>query len=113
MYHGKQFSILIKEKSEFAKTYNINIKTPVIIKNALPCNLKIKTKLITGIKHKGSESEETQPQYDNQDEEFSIEKATELQLYNFNLKDFINFRFTLDQSTTTNNNDTEGGGVPL
>ena len=94
---------MIKEKSEFAKTYNINIKTPVIIKNALPCNLKIKTRLITGIKRKGSANEETQPEYAGEDEEFSIEKATQLQLYNFNLKDFINFRFTLDQSTTNDN----------
>ncbi len=29
-------------------TYNINFKTPVIIKNALPVNLKIKTDVIVG-----------------------------------------------------------------
>lgn len=40
----------MKEKSEILKSMNINIKTPVIIKNALPCNLRIRTKVIKGHK---------------------------------------------------------------
>jgi hypothetical protein len=53
LFHGTQYSIIIKEKSELTRSYNINIKTPVVIKNALPCNLRIKAKVITGIKKPG------------------------------------------------------------
>lgn len=52
LFHGNQYSIIIKEKSELTRSYNINIKTPVVIKNALPCNLKIKVKIIKGIQSK-------------------------------------------------------------
>ena len=46
MYHGKQFSIITKEKSEFNKNYNISIKSPVIIVNALPFSVRIMTDII-------------------------------------------------------------------
>jgi len=38
----------MKEKSECQKNYNINFKTPVFVKNALPCNLRIRTDIIKG-----------------------------------------------------------------
>lgn len=48
LYHGKQYTIITKEKSECKMNFNINFKTPVLIKNALPCSLKIRTDIITG-----------------------------------------------------------------
>mmetsp|Transcript_43263 Transcript_43263/g.41637 ORF Transcript_43263/g.41637 Transcript_43263/m.41637 type:complete len:470 (+) Transcript_43263:964-2373(+) len=97
LYHGKQFSIVIKEKTAFAKTYSINIKSPVIMKNALPCNLRIKTNVIKeAIKSKKKDQKEAETDFLYEEEIFVIEKGSKMMFYNFNLKETIFFYFTLD-----------------
>ncbi|CDW82625.1 ph domain containing protein [Stylonychia lemnae] len=96
LYHGKQFSVITKEKSEFKKCYNINIKTPVIIKNALPCNLRVRSKLIIGERLRLSKQPQEEQEYEYEVREFFIPKGQTLQLYNYNLKNMVNFMFNLD-----------------
>lgn len=43
-----QYTIIEKEETELPSNFSINFKTPVIIKNALPCILKIKIDAIFG-----------------------------------------------------------------
>jgi hypothetical protein len=41
IYHGGSYSIMVRQESEIDQTFNINIKTPVMIYNCLPCTIHI------------------------------------------------------------------------
>ena len=76
LYHGKQFSVITKVKSEFKKCYNINIKTPVVIKNALPCNLRIKSDMIVSERAKLKDKpQKPSEMYEYESKEFYIPKG--------------------------------------
>lgn len=105
MYHGKQYTIINKEKTEHPSNFNINFKTPVIIKNALPCNLKIKTDVIIGKLTYQPQSQipmmsKDEDNFEFDQREFEIERGDSLKLHNFNLKSKLEFLFTLDSNVS-------------
>lgn len=115
LYHGKQFTIITKEKTECPKNFSISFKTPVIIKNALPCDLKIRTDIILGKLLEGHSAykagrDEENFQYDQK--EFRIKKGQVLKLHNFNLKKSVSYNFSVDtndESSSQNINLTTTG----
>jgi hypothetical protein len=46
VYHKKKFSMIFIKPAKFNKAWDIILKTPLVIKNALPFGLFIKTKMI-------------------------------------------------------------------
>ena len=55
---------MTKEKSEFQKNYNINLKIPVVIKNALPCNLRIRSDFIKNAKKNENRNEKNRDEWE-------------------------------------------------
>jgi hypothetical protein len=105
LYHGKQYTIINKEKTEHPSNFNINFKTPVIIMNALPCNLKIKTDVIVGKLTYQPQSQipmmsKDEDNFEFDQREFEIERGESLKLHNFNLKSKLEFLFTLDSNVS-------------
>lgn len=69
--------------------FNINFKTPVLIKNALPCNLKIRTDIILGKlseKQKAYKTNSNEENFEFEMKEITVQKGHSVKLHNYNLK---------------------------
>lgn len=82
VYHGVSYSVIEREEDKkFLKTFNINIKTPLVLTNCLPLTLHLKL-----------------PRVDDLDQEefdaVEIGVGETQYLHCFNLKDPVKFHFT-------------------
>lgn len=92
----------MKEKTECSRNYNINFKTPVFVRNCLPCNLKIRTDLILGklsekqLQYSSTKRGNEGDTFEYEQKEFLVQRGETLKLHNFNLKQDVHFLYTLD-----------------
>jgi hypothetical protein len=82
---------MVRQESDIEKTYNINIKTPVIVYNCLPCTIHLQTprpKEVLRDSHPETNIVE--------EEEATIPRGQKLELFNYNFQQPIKFSLNLD-----------------
>ena len=91
LFHGDSYSILIRQESEIEKTFNINIKTPIILYNCLPCSLHLQTP-------RAKENDRESHNESNLIEKSQqiVPRGQKIELFNYNLQEAIKFSMTIN-----------------
>ena len=100
VYHANKFSMVFVQPANFGPAWDICIKVPLIVKNCLPFNLLIRTKLVKKyVQPKSillSSQQKKEVVHDASPVEFLVQKQDRQLFYNFNLDGDVNFEFNMD-----------------